>query len=335
MKKIKWGLLGYGKAAKNFYSSFKNDLTSEIYGVASKTRFKDLTQKKNIKIFSNYPDLINATEVDIVYISLINSLHYENLKLCINAKKNILVEKPSCTNYFELKKISNIIIDNKIYFKECILYLGHPLIKNIQKIIHNNEIGKVIEINSQYGFKFNKKKFFFFIKKKNKNLFNKKLGGGAINNFATYPLSSAIILSGSENYPEILNLSALAKYESGVDAKSKCKVLFSNNIKSEFTVSLIDNLKSEIEIKGEKGTIYVENPWLPKKNYEINLIKNNIKKSYKFEEKENLWTAEKRIIINDLLAGRKMPSIRGTELHASLKYLKFIDIWKYNISLGK
>src|SRR6056300_1746561 len=98
MNKIKWGILGYGQAAQKFYSSIKDTRTSEIFGIASKSKYNQLSKNKYIKVFSNYEDLINLKDLDIVYISLINSLHFENLDKCIYAKKKILVEKPSCSN---------------------------------------------------------------------------------------------------------------------------------------------------------------------------------------------------------------------------------------------
>ena len=93
--------------------------------------------------------------------------------------------------FWEIKDIRKDIYKNKnIYFKEAILYLNHPLIKNIREISNNENIGKIIKIKSQYGFNFKKKRFFLFLKKKNRKYFDKLSGGGAIMNFGHYPLSA-------------------------------------------------------------------------------------------------------------------------------------------------
>lgn len=328
MDKIKWGLLGYGNAAQDFYSSIKRVSTSQIFGIASKSRFNDLVKKKNIKAFLNYEDLVNLSDIDIVYISLINALHFENLEKCIHAKKNILIEKPSCLNYHELKKISNKIIDYKIYFKECILYLSHPIVQNIKQIIQNNDIGNVKKINANYGFNFYKKKFIFFIKKNNKKLFEKKLGGGVINNFAHYPLSSLLIFSNNEIYPSISSINCNGKIKNSVDIETEASINFDNGIMCNTHISLIKNLESKLEIIGDKGSITVENPWVPKTNYIINVQNKDIVKRYEFSEEKNLWEFELEKIEKDLKNKKLIPSIKCTEINASLKYLEYTDLWK-------
>ena len=331
MNKIKWGILGYGQAAQKFYSSIKDTRASEIFGIASKSKYNQLSKNKYIKVFSNYEDLINLKDLDIVYISLINSLHFENLDKCINANKKILVEKPSCSNYSELRKVSDKIINHKIYFKECILYLSHPIIENVKKIIQNNDIGNLRCINSNYGFNFNKKRFFFFKKKKNKKFFSKKLEGGVINNFAHYPLSSFLVFSNSGIYPSISSIACNSKIKNGIEVEVQAELNFDNGIACNTYISLIKNLDSKLELVGDKGSIIVENPWLPKKNYTIILKNKNNTRIYEFTEKKNLWEFEIEKIEEDLRKNKIIPSVEGTEIDASLKYLEYIHIWKKKI----
>ena len=61
----------------------------------------DMSISSNCLPMPSYLDLVKDDEVDLIYIATINSLHYEHMRLCIEHKKNILVEKPFTLNYSE------------------------------------------------------------------------------------------------------------------------------------------------------------------------------------------------------------------------------------------
>ena len=282
----------------------------------------------DIDITDNYDESIKKTNVDIVYISLINSLHYKCLKKAIKSNKHILIEKPACINFEEIKDIRKDIYKNKnIYFKEAILYLNHPLIKNIQEISNNENIGKIIKIKSEYGFNFKKKRFFFFLKKKNRKYFDKLSGGGAIMNFGHYPLSAFKVFN--KGFGIIKKISKKNIFgSSNVEEFSDLEIEFSDQVKLTAKVSIIQNLDSYIEILGEKGSIRINNPWIPNQNYVIILNKNNIKKEYNFIEKKSLWQLTLENIEKDLTQFKNAPSTYGTDISSSIEYMELINKWR-------
>ena len=85
MKNLRWGLIGFGDAGENFYKDLKLRKISELKNICSKSRFGELKKTFfDIDITDNYDESIKKDNVDIVYISLINSLHYEFLKKQLN-----------------------------------------------------------------------------------------------------------------------------------------------------------------------------------------------------------------------------------------------------------
>ena len=51
MRKINWGIIGYGNAAKSFIKAASQVQNVNIYGISSITNFKNLIEKKKRKIF--------------------------------------------------------------------------------------------------------------------------------------------------------------------------------------------------------------------------------------------------------------------------------------------
>lgn len=333
IKKLNWAVVGFGSAAKNFVNSFQNKNQSELISISTKSNYNLAKSNiKNIKIYNDYEEQIKSDETNIIYISLINSLHKELIDLGIKYKKNIIVEKPSCLNTHDLKNSLNEIKKNKIFFKESILYLSSPIIKKIYGIINNKDIGNITKINASYGFNFAKKKLFFFrkIKKKNKKLFDLQLGGGAIYNFAHYPLSAVNIFTNQENFSKfkIINCN-LMNGSTGVDEYSSIELKFNNEISSKIQVAINKNLENYIEIIGEKGKIKIINPWIPSQNSSINLkLNNKFSKKYSFNFSKNLWNYEICSIKNDIKKGRSESSIPGASVKDSVMYLDIIENWK-------
>lgn len=331
----KWGVIGYGAASKNFCSSFKNISKSKLYAVSSISKFDEIKKNNlfNFKLYNNYNDIINDKNIDIFYVGVANFLHFPCLKQIIDSGKNVLIEKPSCLKYEDLHSISEAIKSKKIYFKESILYLGHPIIKIIREMLKNNEIGNILKLKSKFGFNFNKKKFFFFRRKKNLNLFNKNNGGGVIFNYAHYPLSSFLSLCDNIKNPELSKVKNLSKsHMNGLEVYCKSHLEFNQRILVETEISLVHNLDSILEIYGDKGSLKIYNPWMPHNKFSIIKSCGSIQKNYIFEEKSSLWDIEKKNIYNDFINQRKEPSVFGTNLNSSLLYLKYIKEWRNKLN---
>ena len=110
MEKINWGIIGLGEIAEKFSRGFSDANNANLLAISSKddNKLENFRQQFDLEkkfTFKNYNDLINCSEVDIVYIALPNSLHYELILRCIENNKNILVEKPATLNFHQIKNI--------------------------------------------------------------------------------------------------------------------------------------------------------------------------------------------------------------------------------------
>ena len=95
---MKVGIMGAGKIAATMAQTINGMKHPEVelYAIASRSLEKalDFAQKNNVtKAFGSYEEMLKDPDVDLIYIATPHSEHYSNIKLCIQYKKAMLVEK--------------------------------------------------------------------------------------------------------------------------------------------------------------------------------------------------------------------------------------------------
>ena len=336
MKRINWGIIGLGNIANSHLKSFEISENCQLKGIASKNlkNLKNFKKKINIDdtfCFDNYEDLIKSSEIDIIYIALPNSYHFEWINKCIDHDKHILVEKPITENFFQLEKIKNKLLQKKsrISIYEGFMYKYHPHVKKVMDLVNNNEIGEIKRIISSFGVNLlTKKKFWFFEKKKKidkeDRLFNKKLGGGSILDLGCYPVSFITMILGSLNYNNFKEYKVLSKRveigETGVDIDSKIEMKINDKINIELSSSFKKNIGTATEIHGSRGSIEILNTWTGPPN--IILKKDNIKNTIRFDQNNDIYINQLNTISDDLLNKNIVQNLDNMLLN-----MKIIDQW--------
>ena len=94
---------------------------------------------------------MSCKDIDNIYIATINNTHHDLIIKCLEAKKNVLCEKPFVIDYEQAKNIKNKVEESKMLFLEALAYRSHPQIKKVISLINANSIGKILKINSSYG----------------------------------------------------------------------------------------------------------------------------------------------------------------------------------------
>jgi len=284
---IRWGILGLGRAANSFANAIKELDNAKLVSTASLSKNKNLIFAKKFNIskdnqFNSYEDLINSKSIDAIYIATLNNTHANLIIKIAKTNKGILCEKPMTLNNDELKQVFDQLKKTKVFFLENIAYRAHPQTIEIINQILNNEIGNVTKIETSFGFKVNQ----ILKLKLGHRLFNKKFGGGAINDIGCYPVSLAILLAKlfqDKNKDVSYNIvdSHSIKNFRGTDDESSLKISFHNLFEAELEVSIKKNLTKPTIIYGSKGKIIISNPWLPNNESTIELVstKNNFKRN--------------------------------------------------------
>ena len=107
---INWGIIGLGNIANAFAEAIREISDCKLKGIASlnKSKLTTFGEKYNIDQkyrFNSYDELINSDEIDTVYIATLNNTHKDLIIKSIDARKNILCEKPITINDQEIKDV--------------------------------------------------------------------------------------------------------------------------------------------------------------------------------------------------------------------------------------
>jgi len=265
---INWGIVGLGNMGHKFASSIVETNNSKLKGIASlnSKRLKIFQETFNVDnefSYQNYDDLIKDKNIDAIYIATLNNSHLELIKKCAENKKNVLCEKPITINYKEAQTAYDYINFNKIIFFEAIAFRSHPQTQIVKELINENIIGEISSIESSFGFKVKK------INPKSR-LFDKNLGGGSILDLGCYPLSTLSFLFGKNAIYNFINTKGNFS-STGVDDSAEAQISINGKVKCTIKVSIKENLDNKTLIKGNKGQLIINNPWLPGKKSTLDI----------------------------------------------------------------
>ncbi|WP_297597241.1 Gfo/Idh/MocA family oxidoreductase [uncultured Cetobacterium sp.] len=248
---IKIGIIGTSKISNQFIEAALKVKGCSIRTIYSRSyeKGKEFGDIYGVNHIVTTLDELGKSDVDMVYIASPNSLHCSQVIELLNAKKNILCEKPMGLNEKEIDEMFNAAYKNKVTLMEAMKNTFLPNFKSIQDNIHKigivrGFIGNFCQYSSRYT----------DLKNGNlTNIFDPKFGGGAHLDIGVYPLYFALRLFGipisSTGRDYLLN--------SGVSGIGNIVLEYKNMIASIF-YSKITNSYIGSEIQGEKGCIVID-----------------------------------------------------------------------------
>ena len=225
------------------FPSIKSNKRIKIVSVLTNKKKHDF-EKKNC--YTNKEKIVAKNDFSYVYISSVNSKHYNYSKLALEKNKNVLCEKPICLKIDHLYSLKKIAIKNKKFFFEVIQYIHHPLFLKLKKLINKKTVGKILSVKSTFQIPLKEKKNFRF---------NNKLGGGALYDVGYYPISSMFTLFESK---KIRILKSNLVEENKLDIKGNLQASNEDKIVFDLAWGFKSSYENNIKIFGEKGIINVD-----------------------------------------------------------------------------
>jgi len=265
--KIKFGIIGCSSIAKKStipaIITNKNSIV-EMIGSRSITKAEKFAKEFDCNKFGNYEDVLKNENIDAVYISLPISMHEKWAIKAAKAGKHILCEKSLTLSYASSKKIVKECKNNNVKIRENFVFKFHPQHKKILDIITKNKIGTVHSFSAKYGFNslFSNKNF----------RFNKKLGGGALNDIGCYLISACSHVFKDLPTSVFCNLEINKKFN--IDYRGSILLTFSKNRTALVSFSYDDYFQSTYDIWGTRGLIRTERAFNVSKNMKTSIYLN-------------------------------------------------------------
>ena len=195
---VRWGIIGLGNMAEQFSRAIDGNRNGVVYAVASRSKGKaqHFARKHNCKNpYGSYEEMLSddSLSLDIVYIATPVKYHYSHIKQCLLAKKNVICEKPICSNALQLEELIALSKENNCFLMEGMWTKCLPTFAKAKE--WEERIGKkqLIKVD------FYKREHI----RENLTIFNAKEGGGVIKDFGVYAVSFLTSFMGG--YPKVLS----------------------------------------------------------------------------------------------------------------------------------
>lgn len=250
MKKICWGIMGTGRIAGVFCDMLKELEQAEIYAVASRTEEKALEfgQKYNAeKSYGNYEALVQDEKVDIVYVATPIGCHYENVRLCLNAGKNVLCEKALTQTVKEAEELHRLAKEKHLFLMEALWTKCQPVYRKILEWKRDGKFGEIQGIEAR----------FYTAATKEHRLIKNKNQGGVLFDLTIYPLMYACALLGYE--PAGMQAVAVkGGADKDIDVMESIRLLYEDGSFASLVSGLASEKLVSLYVHGTKGRLLLE-----------------------------------------------------------------------------
>lgn len=248
-KKFKMAILGAGHIATKMALTINGLENVEAFAIASRDleKAKEFAAKYNFtKYYGSYEEMVEDSEIELIYIATPHSLHYENARLCIEHGKNVLVEKAFTANAKQAESLINLARKKNVFMAEAMWTRFMPGVDIIKKLISDGQIGGVDSVEADFSIPISE----------NTRLREPSLAGGALLDLGVYTLTFASMFLGDDI---IQTRSRCIKFETGVDATAHIELTYANKRQAFLRTSMVSGSRNEGKINGSKGYIMVYN----------------------------------------------------------------------------
>jgi D-xylose 1-dehydrogenase (NADP+, D-xylono-1,5-lactone-forming) len=248
---VRWGFLSTANINAKLLAGAAQSDRVQVVAVASRdaARAEAYANQHGIeRAHGSYEALLDDPEVDAVYISLPNSMHVDWSVRALEAGKNVLCEKPLSRHPDEVERAFDAADRAGRLLMEAFMYRHNPQTKRLQDLVGEGAIGRLRLIRAAFSFP--------LADSPNVRL-DPALDGGGLMDVGCYCVSGARLLAGEpvQVYGEQVAATT------GVDDVFTGSMRFSGDVLAEIDCGLALPMRDELEAIGEKGSIFLDDPW--------------------------------------------------------------------------
>ena len=196
-----------------------------------------------------YHALAAGPAVDIVYVATPHPLHHANARLCLEAGKAVLCEKPFTLNAGQARDLVGLARERRLFLMEAMWTRFLPAIVEIRRLVSEGAIGEVRHLTADFGFR---KEF-----DPRHRLFDPALGGGALLDIGVYLVSLASMLFGPP--AEMRSLAGIGA--TGVDEQAALLFGYGDGRFAQLTATIATATPQAATIVGDGGWITIHPLW--------------------------------------------------------------------------
>lgn len=247
---LRIGILGAANIARQFSRDVAPSPAVRVVAVASRNaeNAAAFAAAQGIgRSHGGYEALLADPEIDAIYLPLPNSLHAEWAIKAAEAGKHVLCEKPLALSREEAQAMFDAAKRHGVMLLEAFPYYFQPQTGAMLELLHGGAIGTVRAVQASFGFS---------MQKPQGNIrMNPELGGGALLDAGSYPLSLIRLALGSAP----TSVQADAEWsESGVDISMTASLHYANGARAQLHCAMNCASHRHALIVGTEGSLTTE-----------------------------------------------------------------------------
>lgn len=139
---------------------------------------------EEIRIYTDYDELLADDGIELIYIALPNSLHFEYTKRALHAGRHVICEKPFTVEVKQAEELIALAEEKQIFLFEAITTRSLPNYKRIREELSKLGRIRMVQCNfSQYSSRYDE-----YLAGGVPNVFSPAFSGGALNDLNVYNL---------------------------------------------------------------------------------------------------------------------------------------------------
>ncbi len=183
----KIGMIGTGFITEDFIASTKLVDDATAYAIVSRSieTAEAFKAKHQLELaYDDYAQMLANQDINVIYIASPNGLHFDHAKAAILAGKHCLIEKPIALLPEQIGELYELAKKQQVFIMEAYVSLTYNTFNKVAEWIDDlGEIGKVDLHLDQQTRHFND-----YLDGKYLNVFDNKMGGGALRDLGPYTL---------------------------------------------------------------------------------------------------------------------------------------------------
>lgn len=248
---MKIGIAGAGSIVPEFLKAaarLENFNVIAICGrISSKEKLNQLSNEYSInKMYLDYDEMLNDTEIDAIYIAVPNHVHYEYARKALQKQKHVILEKPFTSNYEQAVELAELSMKENVILFEAITNQYYPNFIKIKEHIPDLGAIKIVQMNyTQYSKRYDQFKQGVILP-----VFDPEMSGGALMDLNVYNIHLVAGLFGEPS-----KISYHANIERNIDTSGilileyptfQCVCIAAKDCEAPVSMS----------IQGDKGYLY-------------------------------------------------------------------------------
>lgn len=245
---LRWGLLGAASITASALApamrAAGHDLA--VVGARDRGRAQAFAARQGVRrARGSYAEVVEADDVDAVYVALPNDLHEQWSVAALQAGKHVLCEKPLTVGAASAGRMAAASGTAGRLLMEAIMTRFHPRTDALLELVHGGEIGEVRHVTASFG---------FTMRKPGDYRAEVEHGGGALLDLGLYTVAVTRWLMGAE--PAVAG-AVQRRWPSAVDATTAALLRFPGGATAAVTASFESAPHQFVEVVGSDATVRV------------------------------------------------------------------------------